>query len=59
MNNVIGQIFTKFSSSYLTKYQPNYDQKKVFNKIVSCKTESLGTRIYTCEECGHKIYTYN
>ena len=33
MNNVIGQIFTKFSSSYLTKYQPNYDQKKVFNKI--------------------------
>ena len=59
MNNVIGQIFTKFGDTYLTKYQPNYDQRKVFNKIISCKTEELGTRIYACESCGHKVFTYN
>ena len=40
-------------------YNPNYDQKKVFNKIVSCKTEKLGTRIYECEKCGHAVLSYN
>lgn len=59
MKNIIRQIFIKFKDSYLDKYNPNYNQHKVFNKIISCKTEDLGTRIYECENCGHRVFTYN
>ena len=59
MKKTIQQVFNKFGSKYLDMYKPNYDQKKVYNQIITCKTDKLGTRIYKCEKCGHKIYTYN
>lgn len=59
MNQAIRQVFIKFGDTYLKKYHPNYDQKKVFNNISTCRTKELGTRIYQCEKCGHKIYAYN
>ena len=59
MNHAIRQAFNKFGDKYLTQYYPNYDQKKVFNRITVCKTEKLGTRIYECDKCGHRIFTYN
>lgn len=59
MNHAIRQVFNKFGGLYLSKYTPNYDERKVYNKIKICKTHESGTRIYKCETCGHKIFTYN
>ena len=59
MRYAIRQIFEQFGEKYLNKYHPNYDQKRVFNNIITCRTDKLGTRIYQCEKCGHKIFTYN
>ncbi len=59
MEHAIRKVFNKFGSSYKEKHPLNYDQKKVYNNITTCRTESLGTRIYQCEECGHMIFTYN
>ncbi len=59
MKYTIQQIFNQFSDEYLKKYTPSYEQRKVLNKILDCRTEKLGTRIYQCEDCGKKILTYN
>lgn len=59
MKHTTKQVFNKFGKDYLRMYQPNYEQRKAFNKISTCKTEEQGTRIYECSECGHKIFTYN
>lgn len=59
MEHAISKVFKRFGSSYKEKHSLNYDQIRVYNNITTCRTESLGTRIYQCEECGHKIFTYN
>lgn len=59
MDNAIRDIFINFRTKYLNKYKPTYEQSKVFNKIIKCHTEELGTRIYKCEECGHNVFSYN
>lgn len=59
MKYTVKQIFNNFGDKYLSIYKPNYEQKKIFNKITTCKTSEFGTRIYECDKCGHKIFAYN
>ena len=59
MKYTIQQIFNQFSDEYLEKYSPSYEQKKVLNKILECRTKTLGTRIYQCDHCGKKVFAYN
>lgn len=59
MKFAIRQIFDEFGDEYLKTYNPSYEQRKVFNQILICRTEENGTRIYKCEKCGHKIFAYN
>lgn len=59
MKHSISKVFKKFGNSYKENHLLNYDQIRVYNNITICRTESLGTRIYKCEECGHQIFTYN
>ena len=59
MEYTIREIFEEFGGKYLKKYKPSYEQKKVLNRILDCRTERLGTRIYQCDECGMKVFTYN
>ena len=59
MKNTIQQVFIKFKDSYLEKYTPSSEQSKAMSNIIDCRTEKLGTRIYQCEKCGKKIFTYD
>jgi hypothetical protein len=59
MEYTIQQIFKNFGDKYLKKYTPSYEQRKAYNKILDCRTEKLGTRIYQCENCGKQVFTYN
>lgn len=55
----IQDVFKKFGNIYLEKYNPNYLQLSVFNKIINCKTDKMGYHIYECNECHKRVYTYN
>ena len=59
MSYSIQQVFKKFKDSYLKNNKLNYEQSSVFNNILNCRTETLGTRIYKCEDCGKTVFTYN
>ena len=59
MSYSIQQVFKKFKDSYLKNNRLNYEQSSVFNNILNCRTETLGTRIYKCEDCGKTVFTYN
>ena len=59
MKYTIRQVFEQFGSDYLNTYHPSYEQKQVFDKILECRTEKLGTRIYQCEKCGDIVFSYN
>ena len=59
MKHTIQEAFEQFENKYLELYKPSYIQKKVFNNITACKTEKLGTRIYECLSCGHRVFSYN
>ena len=59
MSYSIQQVFKKFKDSYLKSNKLNYEQSSVFNNILNCRTETLGTRIYKCEDCGKTVFTYN
>lgn len=59
MEYTVREVFREFSDKYLAKYKPSYEQRKVLNKILDCRTEKLGTRIYQCDKCGIKVFTYN
>jgi len=59
MKHNIQNIFNKFINKYLDIYNPNYNQTKVINKITTCRTKKQGIRIYKCNHCHKKIYTYN
>lgn len=37
----------------------SYDQKKVVQNILNCRTEALGGHTLECNECGHKEQSYN
>jgi hypothetical protein len=55
----IQEIFKQFGNVYLDKYNPSLCQRRVFNKILNCRTDKLGTRIYKCNSCGKQVFTYN
>lgn len=59
MKHTIQEVTKLFINDYLNKYTPTYDQKKVLNKILSCRTEELGSHIYQCDKCGETFLSYN
>lgn len=59
MQYTVQDVFKRFGDKYLGIYRPTYEQKTVYNKILQCRTEQLGTRIYKCGSCEKRVYAYN
>ena len=59
MSYSVQQVFKKFKNSYLKNNTLSSEQSSVFNSILNCRTEVLGTRIYKCEECGKTVFAYD
>lgn len=55
----IQNIFQKFGSTFIKKYNLSKEQWKVYNSIMNCKTENMGFHIATCNDCGNRKSSYN
>ncbi len=59
MEYSIQDIFRKYGPEYIKTHKLSKEQWKVYNAIVSCKTQSLGIHTITCEECGETHIALN
>ena len=48
----IQDIFREYGPNYIKKHKLSKEQWKVYNAIISCKTQALGFHTITCNECG-------
>jgi len=58
-NNNIQQIFRLYGPDYIRNHNLSKEQWKVYNSIINCKTERLGTHTITCTECGEEHTSLN
>jgi hypothetical protein len=54
----IADIFNEYKTE-LHKLNLNYDQKKVVQDIINCRTSALGGHTEECDGCGHSEQQYN
>jgi len=59
MDYPIQTIFRRFYPDYLKAYEPTFEQNKVANDIIRCKTPAMGANVKICEDCGHVDIHYN
>ena len=57
--NEIADIFRRFESDYQQQYNMSHEQQKVFNAIMSCRSQELGGHTLKCNNCGHVEHAYN
>jgi hypothetical protein len=56
----INEIFQDFAPEYIDRFGQTMPSEhlKVMNAIANCRTQSCGSMIYQCEECGQKQIIY-
>jgi len=59
MSYPIQDIFTRFYPDFLKVYQPTFEQNKVANDIIKCKTPAMGGNASFCEDCESVVVHYN
>ena len=55
----IQDIFKTYGPEYIKKHKLSYDEWKVYNAIINCKTKKLGIHTITCEHCGETFTSFN
>lgn len=55
----IQDIFREYGQEYAKKHKLSKEQWKVYNAIISCKTQGLGIHTITCNECGETHIALN
>jgi hypothetical protein len=55
----INEIIQRHEKEYIQKYNPDYNKLKILRAIRDCRTEYMGGRTETCDNCGHIITLYN
>lgn len=55
----IQQIFKEYGPEYTKTHNLSKEQWKVYNSIISCKTQELGFHTITCNECGETHIALN
>lgn len=55
----MADVFRQFGDAYRAQYVVTYEQRRVINDIVQCRTAELGGHVDECPECGGLRISYN
>jgi len=55
----VADVFRQYGDDYRRQYRLSYEQRKVFNAIIQCRTAALGGHVDECLECGRLRISYN
>lgn len=58
-NHTIQEIFSLYGPDYIKNNSLSFEQWKVYNSIINCKTKTLGTHFIVCDKCGDIHTKYN
>lgn len=57
--SAIQDIFREHYQDYEKSFRPSYEQVKVANNIIDCKSSAMGANIFACEDCDHFVVKYH
>ncbi|MFQ5814524.1 MAG: transposase zinc-binding domain-containing protein, partial [Anaerolineae bacterium] len=55
----VADVLRQFGDAYREQHPLSYQQRKVFNAIIRCRTAALGGHVDECLECGRLRISYN
>jgi hypothetical protein len=55
----LADIFRQDSAAYRASHRTTYDQERVIDAIVNCRTAALGGHIEQCSQCAYTRISYN
>ena len=55
----IQDILLEHADNYKVQHPVSYQQEKVMNALMKCRTASLGGHATVCEDCGNVQISYN
>ena len=54
----IAEVLRRWLDEYRQPYKLSYQQAKVVNAILKCRTAALGGYLKQCDECGQREVAY-
>lgn len=55
----VQDVLRKYFADFLDVYSISYEQFKVVNSLLACRTASLGAHVDICDNCSHSHVSYN
>jgi len=55
----VQDIFKQYGSEYIQNHILSNAQYRAFQDILNCRTAAFGGHVNICDECGHKVISYN
>jgi hypothetical protein len=57
----VADVFRAHGKDFLARWGAvlSPEQRKAFHAIVDCRTAALGGHIEECDQCGHRVISYN
>lgn len=55
----VADVFRQFGAAYRRQFRLSYEQRRVMEAIVACRTAALGGHVDECPECGRLRISYN
>lgn len=55
----LAEILHLHGKEYAKVYPLSFEQHKVFDAILGCRTSAMGARIERCDHCGQKVFLFN
>ncbi len=55
----VAEVFRRYQDQYLATYAASFEQRRVLQDLMACRTAALGGHLRRCQECGHEQIAYN
>ena len=55
----VAEVFRRYQEAYLATHSASFEQRRVIQDLIACRTAALGGHLLRCQECGHEQIAYN
>ncbi len=55
----VAEVLRRYQDAYLATYWASFEQRRVLQDLIACRTASLGGHLRRCQECGHEQIAYH
>ncbi len=55
----VAEVFRRYQQAYLATHSASFEQRRVLQDLIACRTAALGGHLLRCQECGHEQIAYN